>query len=191
MKKLPIGIQSFKKIREDNFYYVDKTFFVKRLIDFGGGYYFLSRPRRFGKSLFLDTLRWAFSGKKKYFDGLYLEKNWDWEKVHPVINISFGSGEISDEKDLEKRALSILARNEDELGVKCSCRDDVREYFIELIYRAYKQFKQKVVVLVDEYDKPILDNIGNRDKGAILRDKLKNIYSIIKDNDQYLQFVFI
>ncbi|WP_157627900.1 AAA family ATPase, partial [Thermodesulfatator autotrophicus] len=78
MKKLPVGIQSFEKIRTENFYYVDKTYFVKKLVEEGGGYYFLSRPRRFGKSLFLDTLRQAFLARRELFQGLYLENNWDW-----------------------------------------------------------------------------------------------------------------
>ncbi|MBF0390794.1 MAG: AAA family ATPase, partial [Desulfamplus sp.] len=95
MKKLPIGIQSFKKIRQtlEEFYYVDKTMFIEHLLK-GGGYYFLSRPRRFGKSLFLDTLRQAFLGKKEFFQGLYLENNWDWQTTYPVVYISFGAGVV-------------------------------------------------------------------------------------------------
>jgi len=83
MKKLPIGIQSFEKMRTHDFYYVDKTPFVAKLVEEGSGWYFLSRPRRFGKSLFLDTLRQAFLGKKELFEGLYLENNWDWER--PIL----------------------------------------------------------------------------------------------------------
>ena len=93
MRKLPIGIQNFKELRTENYYYVDKTLFVKQLVE-GGKYYFLSRPRRFGKSLFLDTLKQAFLGNKTLFDGLYLEKNWDWNRKYPVIHISFGEGVI-------------------------------------------------------------------------------------------------
>jgi hypothetical protein len=92
MKLLPIGIQTFEKIRNSNYYYVDKTMFVKKLEE--GGYYFLSRPRRFGKSLFLDTLKEAFSGTKELFKGLYLYDNWDWEKKYPVVKISFGGGSV-------------------------------------------------------------------------------------------------
>lgn len=191
MKKLPIGIQSFKKIREDNFYYVDKTIFIQKLHDSGGGYYFLSRPRRFGKSLFLDTLRWAFLGKKEYFQGLYLEYNWDWSRSFPVIYLSFGSGNIIDENDLQKRALSLLRYNQNELGVDECAAHDPREFLIELIYKAYKKYDQKIVILLDEYDKPILDNIENKQLAKAMRDKLKNLYSVIKDNDQYLEFVFI
>jgi hypothetical protein len=87
VRKLPIGIQNFKELRTENYYYVDKTLFVKQLVE-GGKYYFLSRPRRFGKSLFLDTLKQAFSGNKPLFEGLYLEKNWDWNRKYPVKEFS-------------------------------------------------------------------------------------------------------
>ncbi len=101
MKKLPVGIQSFKKLREEKvFYYVDKTKYVKMLHDETSGYFFLSRPRRFGKSLFLDTLRQAYLGRKELFEGLYLENNWDWSKKHPVIYISFGAGVHKTAEDL-------------------------------------------------------------------------------------------
>ncbi len=87
MKTLPIGISSFEKIRTDGYYYVDKIHFVEKLGK--DGYYFLSRPRRFGKSLFVDTLKQAFLGKKELFEGLYLYDNWYWDKAHPVVHISF------------------------------------------------------------------------------------------------------
>jgi hypothetical protein len=100
MKKLPIGIQTFSKIREDDYCYVDKTPLVETLLN-SGTYYFLSRPRRFGKSLFLDTLKEAFSGNRDLFKGLYLEDHWDWSVVHPVIKIDFGGGVHKDPKKLE------------------------------------------------------------------------------------------
>lgn len=101
MKKLPIGIQTFEKIIKEGFYYVDKTPFVKKLED--GGYYFLSRPRRFGKSLFLDTLKEAFSGSKELFEGLYIYDKWDWNKKHPIIKISFASGNFKTPEILAKK----------------------------------------------------------------------------------------
>jgi len=107
VKKLPIGIQSFEKIRTEGFYYVDKTPFIKKLVE-GGSYYFLSRPRRFGKSLFLDTLKQAFLGKKELFTGLFLENNWDWGKSYPVVHLDFAGGVISDHKDLENWIKDIL-----------------------------------------------------------------------------------
>ena len=191
MKKFPVGIQSFKKIRENpgEFYYVDKTLFVKRLFD-SGGYYFLSRPRRFGKSLFLDTLRQAFSGNKEYFKGLYLENNWDWSESYPVIHISFGGGVFRSLDELLSKMESILIdiKNDFELSYE---KESLNDRFMEAIVKISRKLGQKVVVLVDEYDKPILDCIRDRDLAITLRDELRNIYSILKDADPYLQFVFI
>ncbi|NPA49074.1 MAG: AAA family ATPase, partial [Thermodesulfobacteria bacterium] len=191
MKKLPIGIQSFEKIRSDNFYYVDKTPFVKRLVERGSGYYFLSRPRRFGKSLFLDTLRQAFLARRELFQGLYLENNWDWSVKYPVIYISFGAGVIEDEEDLLRDIFFILERQQEELGITCKHLDDYKNCFHELIIRTAEKYRQKVVVLVDEYDKPILDRIENKEIALKIREKLKNFYSVLKDADPYLKFVFI
>ena len=111
MKKLPIGIQSFVKMREDNFYYVDKTKYIRMLVDEGAGYYFLSRPRHFGKSLFLDTIKQAFLARKDLFEGLYLESNWDWSQPHPVIHISFGSGVYKKVEELEETQMVILQKH--------------------------------------------------------------------------------
>ncbi len=190
MRKLPIGIQNFKELRTENYYYVDKTLFVKQLVE-GGKYYFLSRPRRFGKSLFLDTLKQAFSGNKPLFEGLYLEKNWDWNIKYPVIHISFGEGVIEDEKDLEKRIQQILRDNAKNLNLAFQEEYDNRYFFIQLIREACKKYDQKVVVLVDEYDKPILDNLTQKEKAVKIREKLKDLYSVIKDSDEYLKFAFL
>src|SRR3990167_6257273 len=156
-----------------------------------GKYYFLSRPRRFGKSLFLDTLKQAFLGNKALFKGLHLENNWDWDKTYPVIHISFAS-ETHDVNLLEKNMHEIVNRiirfyqldnllSETLLNIKFSL----------LISQLYSKFNQPVVVLVDEYDKPILDNIENSENAAYARGLLKSLYSVIKDSDQYLKFVFL
>ena len=190
-RKFPIGIQSFEKIRTGDFYYVDKTPFVKKLVDEGGGYFFLSRPRRFGKSLFLDTLRQAFLGRRELFRGLFLENNWDWSKKYPVIYISFGAGVIEDENDLIKQILLILEENQENLGLTCKHADDYRACFYELIKRAAEKFGAKSVVLVDEYDKPILDRLDDLKTASKIREKLKNFYSVLKDADPYLEFCFL
>ena len=190
-KKLPIGIQSFEKIRSDNFYYVDKTPFIGRLVEEGGGYYFLSRPRRFGKSLFLDTIKQAFLGRRELFEGLYLENNWDWSAKHPVIHISFGAGVVEDEEDLIRTIFFLLEQNQESLGIKCKHLDDYKNCFFELIIRAAEKFKSKVVVLVDEYDKPILDRLVEKELAVRIREKLKNLYSVLKEADPYLKLVFI
>ena len=189
MKKLPIGIQSFDKIRSADFYYVDKTRYVHELTQ-KGQYYFLSRPRRFGKSLFLDTLKQAFTGKKEYFTGLFLEHHWDWDVCYPVINLSFGTGVIKRTADLETIIISLM----DEVAQNYGIRIDgelLSLRFRELIIKLYNQHQQRVVILIDEYDKPILDNIEDPDLAREIRECLKNFYSVIKDCDHYLKFVFL
>lgn len=191
MKKLPIGIQTFEKIRSSNYTYVDKTAIALHLIE-NGDYYFLSRPRRFGKSLFLDTLQDIFEGKQALFKGLAINDQWDWSKTYPVIKISFGAGVHGTLEDLNKTIIRILERNKKYLGVHCknSNSNDAKNYFDELIEATHEKYG-KVVILVDEYDKPILDHITDKETARIMRDLLKNIYSVIKDNDQYIKFVFI
>ena len=189
MKKLPIGIQSFVEIRTENYYYVDKTPFVKRLVD-EGKYYFLSRPRRFGKSLFLDTLRQAFLGKEELFQGLFLQKHWDWSVKHPVIYISFGAGVIRSVEELVETSFYILKRHAEDYHLELTEKLPNKR-FEELIYKLYRQTGQKVVVLIDEYDKPILDNIHRREVAIDIREELKNFYSVLKDADPYLKLAFI
>ncbi|MBF0405773.1 MAG: AAA family ATPase [Candidatus Riflebacteria bacterium] len=189
MKKLPIGIQNFSEIRKDNFYYVDKTNFVKRLFD-NGKYYFLSRPRRFGKSLFVDTLKEAFSGNRELFRGLYLENNWDWAKKYPVINLSFGGGTLESKADLNKIISSRLNYQIAQEGLQVS-EELVSELFRNLIIGLFRKYSLPVVILVDEYDKPILDNISNPEIAKEMRDGLRNLYSVIKDCDAYIRFAFL
>jgi len=192
MKNLPIGIQTFQDIRdkERNYIYIDKTKLALNLIN-SGKYNFLSRPRRFGKSLFLDTLKDIFEGKKEFFKGLYIYDKWDWETTYPVIKISFGLGVVKSTRDLDRRITSILKENQKRLGIECETIDDSSGCLRELIISAYEKYNQKVVILIDEYDKPILDNITNKETSKEIRDGLKNIYSVIKDSDQYLKFAFL
>jgi len=189
-KRLPIGIQSFEKIRTGDFYYVDKTPFVKKLVDEGGGYFFLSRPRRFGKSLFLDTLRQAFLGKRELFKGLYLENNWDWSEKYPVVYISFGAGVHRSVEELQNTFREIFLEHEKFYQVKLSY-PSIKGRFKELIEILVEKYNQKVVVLIDEYDKPILDNINRPEVAVEIREELKNFYSVLKDADPYLKFCFL
>ncbi|MCF8107618.1 MAG: ATP-binding protein [Desulfohalobiaceae bacterium] len=189
MKKLPIGIQTFENLINEGYYYVDKTPFVLNLAN-QGKYYFLSRPRRFGKSLFLSTIKAAYQGKQDLFQGLYLSDHWDWGKVHPVVHISFGSGVVRSIQELRESFRYILSEHAKEYNLTYSY-EDFRNRFAELIHSLYKQYGLGVVVLVDEYDKPILDNIENTDTAVSIWDELKNYYSVIKDADPYLEFVFI
>jgi hypothetical protein len=189
MKKLPIGIQTFSKIIEGDYLYIDKTEIARSLID-SFQYVFLSRPRRFGKSLFLDTLKNIFEGNRELFRGLLIEERWNWEVSHPVIKISF-SGGIHSKADLEEDLVQILNSNEERLGLECTNKSKAQYFFAELIKKASQKYHQKVVIVVDEYDKPILDNIENIPEALIIRDGMRDFYSKIKENDEYLRFVFL
>jgi len=190
MKKLPIGIQTLSKIIEGNFVYVDKTPIAYDLIQ-GSGYYFLSRPRRFGKSLFLDTLKEIFEGNKALFKGLYIYDKWDWDDKYPVLRVSLGAGVNKSMKELERNLHWILARAEKDLGIDCEKDLRPKECFEKLIVSAYEKYNKKVVILIDEYDKPILDNITEPDIAREMRDAMKDFYAVIKDNDAFIQLVFI
>jgi hypothetical protein len=189
MRKFPIGIQSFAKMRSNNYIYIDKTHFVKKLHD-EGCFYFLSRPRRFGKSLFLDTLRQAFLGNKELFKGLFLYDNWDWDKQYQVIYISFGGGVLKNQSELIEREQEIITEQLDKYEIAVTAKS-ISGQFRQLIQKLNKKSKQRVVVLIDEYDKPILDNITDVTTATAMREELKNFYSVLKDCDEYLELVFL
>jgi hypothetical protein len=190
LKKLPIGIQTFSKIREEDYVYIDKTDIALDLIE-SYQYVFLSRPRRFGKSLFLDTLRNIFEANKHHFAGLAIENQWDWSVRYPVIRISFASGKIETREQLDQTILRVLKENQQYLGIECEERHSVAGCFSELIRKAHQKYQQKVVILVDEYDKPILDNITHIELAQQIRDGLVNFYSVIKGSDEFLRFAFL
>lgn len=190
MKKLPIGIQTFSKIRTEDYCYIDKTRNLFELVN-SGTYFFLSRPRRFGKSLFLDTLREAFLGNKTLFEGLYLEKNWDWSKKHPVVRIDFGSGVLKSKEELEKKISDILFFHLETYELDPFKTQSISGNLEELIRNLQKKYSEKVVILIDEYDKPILDNITEKEIAREMRDGLRNLYSAIKGADAFNKFVFI
>ena len=186
MKKLPIGIQTFSKIREDDYIYIDKTPIVKKLID-SGSYYFLSRPRRFGKSLFLDTLSELFKGSKEFFEELDIYDKWDWDVKYPVIKISFGSGNFSTAEGIQKRISDILKFNCTQYEIPY----ESNQTLAELVFSLQEKCNHKVVILIDEYDKPILDNITDKNTAKVARGVLRDFYGSIKELDPYLRFVFI
>jgi hypothetical protein len=188
LKKLPIGIQTFSKIVEGDYLYIDKTKLALNLIE-NNQYTFLSRPRRFGKSLFLDTLQEIFKGNRELFKGLHIYDKYDFES-YPVIKIDWRrSMQTLDE--LHSVAYDILKENQDNLGIKCSKQTDIGSCFEELIREAYKKYNKPVVILVDEYDKPILDVIDNKEQANINRNFLRGIYSILKSSDRYIKFAFL
>ena len=188
-KKLPLGIQNFCKIHDEGCYYVDKTAYIHRLIE-AGSYYFLSRPRRFGKSLLVDTIQEVFEGNKKLFKGLYIHDKWNWSKKYPVIKISFGGGVLKSREELEQKIKEILDENAKKFNVIYTVQS-ISGKLRELIIKAKDYHGEQAVVLVDEYDKPILDNIENSDIALEMREGLKNFYSPIKEADAFLKFVFL
>jgi hypothetical protein len=188
--RLPIGIQTFSEIREGGYYYVDKTPDIETLVT-QNKYYFLSRPRRFGKSLLLDTVRCLFEGRKHLFEGLYLHKRWNWQTKHPVIRLSFGSGVMRDRVELDVRIRDQFRIIRNDLGLPPALQTDIAGEFLALIRDAHERYHQAAVVLIDEYDKPILDNILDPNKAKELREGLKNLYSALKDADPHLRMVLL
>jgi hypothetical protein len=189
LKNLPLGISTLSKLLENNCVYVDKTEYAYNLTSQSGAF-FLSRPRRFGKSLFVDTLKEIFEGNQKLFEGLYIYDKWDWTKKYPVIKLDFAGGMLNSRKDLDEKIHEILFLNEKNLGVTTEIKS-ISGRFAALIKGAREKYGERVVVLVDEYDKPILDNISELSIAKELRDGLKNIYSVLKEQDANLQFVFM
>ena len=188
-KKLPIGIQTFSKIREDDYIYIDKTKEALELIE-SYNYTFLSRPRRFGKSLFLDTLHNIFEGKKELFEGLYIYDKWDFETTYPVIKISW-DGNLQTTDNLERVARRSFNKNQKRLGIVCEDNKNLSICFDELIQKAYEKYNQRVVILIDEYDRPILDTIDNLEQSKLNREFIKGMYSVMKGADAYIKFVFL
>ena len=188
-RRLPIGIQTFRKIREETCYYVDKTTYIRRLLD-EGTHYFLSRPRRFGKSLFLDTLKELFEGNEPLFEGLYIHDRWDWSVRHPVLRLSFGSGNFKELGYVETNLMAQL----DAIERRTSVVSDYAtgpERFAHLLEALHDQAGQPVAVLIDEYDKPTLDALELPDVARANRDFLRGLYAVIKDRDAYIRFTFI
>jgi len=190
MKKLPLGIQSFEKIRIDPYLYIDKTQQAFTMAE-QGTYFFLSRPRRFGKSLFLDTLKCLFEGRKELFKGLFVYDKWDWDKTYPVIKISFGGDVCQSSGHLEKTIAGLLLKNERDHVVAAANKETIGNYFKFLIEACHEKYQMPVVVLVDEYDKPILDNITDDDTALAVRNTLRGFYSAIKDADEHIKFAFL
>ena len=189
LPNLPLGISTLDKLRGSNCIYVDKTQLAFELIKQPGAF-FLSRPRRFGKSLFVDTLKEIFEGNQQLFTGLSIHDRWDWSRTFPVITIDFASGVLKSREELDQRILGLLRQNAERLDVSYESGDLVGK-FGTLISEAAKKYGRRAVVLVDEYDKPILDNIDNPSVAAELREGLKNFYSVLKGQDANLQFVFM
>ena len=188
MTKYPIGLQNFQGLREDGYAYVDKTAFVYELAQ-TGKYYFLSRPRRFGKSLFISTLEAYYLGKKELFKGLALEKlEKDW-KVHPVLHMDLNTGLYTEPEALISTIGWHFSLWEKEYGLTEN-NSPLSDRFKNIILQAYQKTGQKVVILVDEYDKPLLQAIGNKSLQDEYRAMLKSVYGVAKTMDGYIQMAF-
>ena len=188
-RKLPIGMQTFREVREQGCYYVDKTAWLGRLLD-EGKHYFLSRPRRFGKSLFLDTCKDLFEGAEPLFRGLAIHDRWDWSARHPVLRLSFGGGHFKDPDNLPANVMAQLDAVERETGV-VSRYASAPDRFGHMLEALHRQAGRPVAVLVDEYDKPILDALDVPDVACANRDYLRGLYATIKDRDAHVRFTFV
>ena len=186
---LPIGIQSLRKIRERNCYYVDKTGYALRLFR-EGTHFFLSRPRRFGKSLFVDTLKHLFEGDQGLFVGLEAYDHWNWAVRYPVVRLDFAGLNATVPGALDEHVQEQLAEIESDADIQPH-RSSASWRFRHLIRTLHSESGQPVCVLVDEYDKPILDALENPDLARANRDYLRGLYGMIKACDQHIRFVFL
>lgn len=188
-KKYPIGIQNFEKIRREGYFYIDKTAIIHQLVQ-TGQYYFLSRPRRFGKSLLISTLEAYFEGKKELFDGLQmeqLEKEW---KAYPVLHLDLNAEKYDTPDSLEAMLNDTLCSWEILYGTAPS-ETTLSLRFKGIIQRAEKQTGKQVVILIDEYDKPLLQTLGNEALQTDFRNTLKAFYGVLKTCDPYIRFALL
>ena len=167
MSPLPLGLQTFAEVREGAYAYVDKTPHALQLIG-SGKLYFLARPRRFGKSLFLDTLHNLFEGRRELFTGLHAESNWDWEVKYPVVKLDM-SGGFRNADEFSSMLADDLRYAARAIGLDLAQHDEAPRLFKELLHKAHEHYGCKVVVLIDEYDKPMLDNIDDMELAEQIR----------------------
>ncbi|MDR1523332.1 MAG: ATP-binding protein [Endomicrobium sp.] len=189
MKKLPLSTQSFSKLIEDNKIYVDKTEHIYNLIN-SGSVYFLSRPRRFGKSLLISTFKELFKGNKKIFEGLYIYDKWDWIKTNPVIHLDFTEIGYKTSSMLENSLLDYVNSLASKYEVELT-NSALPSRFAQLIEKLHEKAGDRVVILVDEYDKPLIDNLSKNEVYPEVKRTLHDFYQVIKASDEHLRFVFL
>ena len=203
-RRLPVGIQTFRQIREEGYYYVDKTAHARRIADGSGKHYFLSRPRRFGKSLFVDTLKELYEGSESLFRGLAIHNAWDRSKRHPVVRLSFAGGNFKRPGELLASTMQQLAATERRAGLPASDIPYPAGRFADLLEALHERTRERVV-LVDEYDKPILNALegsapsdgrgethaASNAQATANRDDLRGLYGTLKDCDAHVELTFI
>ena len=189
LKKLPIGIQNIREILEEGYLYVDKTEYIYRLIT-GNKYIFLSRPRRFGKSLLISTIEEIFRGNRELFKGLWIyDSDYDWVE-YPVIKLDMSNISMFSSDALLRSLLKQILFQERLLGL--DIKDDVPQTaFDTTIKEAYLKYSRKVVILIDEYDAPIISVLDDTEKALEIRDVLRGFYRVIKANDEYIKFAML
>ncbi len=187
MKKLPIGLQDFARLRQEDFLYVDKTELLYQLVT-EGVYYFLSRPRRFGKSLLVSTLVELFQGRQELFEGLWIHDRWDWQQTYPVIHLSLNSLGYK-ELGLEKALALRLNKIATHYGL--TLQSEANSLRLQELIEQLHHSLGRVVVLIDEYDKPILDYLDDLPRAQAHREQLKSFFSVLKDADPHLRFVLL
>ncbi|MCY3877608.1 MAG: AAA family ATPase [Rhodobacteraceae bacterium] len=189
-RRLPIGIQSFRRLRETDSYYVDKTPLIRELVK-QSDYFFLSRPRRFGKSLLLDTLKSLFECREELFQGLDIHGHWDWSTAHPVVRLSF-DGKYNEPGEIEGDVIEQLEAAERQHGLAPAPTSNTGPRRLRSVLdRLHHSTQRRVVVLVDEYDKPILDVLHNPELATANRDYLRGFYGIIKGSAEHVRFTFV
>ena len=196
---LPIGIQTFEDIRKNGLFYVDKTSCIAKFLSVPLKYVFLSRPHRFGKSLFVSTLKAYFEGRKELFQGLYIEKAEEelarqegreaWTS-YPVLHFQLNAKDYTTVDALSRRLSRQLSELEKQYGIE-GIEDTPDERFAHLLKALYKKTQRQVVILIDEYDKPLLETFDNEERNQLFRTQLKSFYEVLKQSDPYIRFAFL
>ncbi len=188
--KLPVGIQDFRTIREEGYLYLDKTESIYNLIQ-SGRIYFLSRPRRFGKTLLVSVLECLFNGERELFKGLWIEDKWDWNETYPVIRLDMSSILIRELEDVESKIINRIKGMGEIYGISEINEIDHSEALRSFIQILSDRYKKKVVVLIDEYDSPIISNLNDIDKAKEIRERIRPFYKVLKSEEASLRFIFL
>ena len=188
--RYPIGQQNFRELREDGCLYVDKTKYIAKILESKQRYWFLARPRRFGKSLFLSTLEYFYKGERELFKGLFIDSaDWDWES-YPVLRLDLNVEKYKEEGLLDTVLDNYFTKWEKEYGVK-DVKSNLSARFQNIIEEAHRMTGRQVVILVDEYDKPLVNNLNNEGGFEYYRDRLAAVYSNFKSSAEHIKLVFL